>query len=60
MPSNDYDVQCSVSHVEGGLSDYAMELTEEELEALKEAVRSADGRKTEVKKAKIILGMFNE
>lgn len=60
MPSEDYDVQCSVATVEGGLSDYAMELTEEELTALREAVRSADGRKTETKKAKIILGMFNE
>lgn len=39
------------------LTDYVLELTEEELEALKVAVENADGRKTEVKQARRLLGV---
>ena len=42
---------------DGRIGDYALELTEEEANALKEAVRDADGRKSEVKLAREVLGL---
>jgi hypothetical protein len=41
----------------GREADYALELTEAEADALKEAVRDADGRKSEVKMAREVLGL---
>jgi len=42
---------------DGSLADYTLELTEEEAEALKEVVKDADGRKSEVKLARKVLGL---
>jgi len=42
---------------DGREADYAVELTEAEAEALKEAVKDADGRKSEVKTARRVLGL---
>jgi len=42
---------------DGSLHDYTLELTEKEAEALKEAVKDADGRKSEVKLARKVLGL---
>jgi len=42
---------------DGRDADYALELTEKEAEALKEAVKDADGRKSEVKLARQVLGL---
>ena len=41
----------------GRKADYALELTEAEADALKEAVKDADGRKSEVKLARKVLGL---
>ena len=41
-----------------GESDYVIELTEAELEALRETAREADGRKSEVKLAREVLGLY--
>jgi len=42
---------------DGRQADYALELTEKEAEALKEAVKDADGRKNEVKMARKLLAL---
>jgi len=42
---------------DGRDADYALELTEKEAEALREAVKDADGRKSEVKLAREALGL---
>lgn len=42
-----------------GRDDYNITLTEGEMDALKEAVRDADGRKGEVKKAREVLGIYD-
>lgn len=42
---------------DGRDADYALELTEREAEALKVAVKDADGRKSEVKLARKVLGL---
>jgi hypothetical protein len=42
---------------EVGLSDAVIELTDEELRALRETARDADGRKSEVKLARRVLGI---
>jgi hypothetical protein len=42
---------------DGRRADYALELTEKEAEALKAAVKDADGRKSEVKLARKVLGV---
>jgi len=42
---------------DGRHADYSLELTEKEAEALKEAVKDADGRKSEVKLARKVLGL---
>lgn len=42
---------------DGRHADYALELTEKEAEALKAAVQDADGRKSEVKLARKVLGL---
>lgn len=39
------------------IADHHLDLTEEELQALKEAARDADGRKSEVKLAREVLGV---
>lgn len=41
----------------GREADYALELTEKEAEALRAAVKDADGRKSEVKLAREVLGL---
>lgn len=46
-----------VSNNPGGVDDYIISCTEAELDALKEAVRDADGRKGEVKMARDVLGL---
>ena len=40
-----------------GMADYVLELSEAEAEALKDTVRSADGRRSEVKTARDALGL---
>jgi len=40
-----------------GMADVVLELDDDELEALREAVRDADGRRSEVKEARRILGV---
>jgi len=42
---------------DGRKADYALELTEAEAQALTEAVKDADGRKSEVKLAREVLGL---
>jgi len=42
---------------DGRKADYALELTEEEAQALKQVVKDADGRKSEVKTARAVLGL---
>lgn len=42
---------------DGRRADYALELTKEEAEALRETARDADGRKKEVQLAREILGV---
>lgn len=42
-----------------GRDDYVIPVTADELEALKAAVKDADGRKSEVKKAREILGIHS-
>lgn len=42
---------------DGRKADYALEMTEDEVEALKAAVKDADGRKSEVKTARNLLGL---
>jgi len=42
---------------DGREADYALELTKEEADALIKAVEDADGRKSEVKLAKKVLGI---
>ena len=42
---------------DGRLADYTLELSETEANALKEAVKDADGRKSEVKLAREVLGL---
>lgn len=42
---------------DGRDADYALELTEDEVVALKAAVKDADGRKGEIKKAREVLGL---
>lgn len=46
-----------VSMRDKGMADAVLELTESELEALRETARDADGRKSEVKKAREVLGV---
>lgn len=46
-----------VSNNPDGLDDYVISCTEKELEALREAVKDADGRKSEVKLAREVLGI---
>lgn len=46
-----------VSITSHGMSDYVLELTEEELAALRATVEDGDGRKSEVKVAKRVLGV---
>jgi hypothetical protein len=41
----------------GGLTDYVLELDESEMQALRAAVEDADGRLSEVREAKRILGV---
>jgi len=43
---------------EGALDDYHITCSQQELEALREAVKDADGRKSEVKLAREVLGMY--
>ncbi len=43
---------------EGALDDYHITCSQKELEALREAVDDADGRKSEVKVAREVLGMY--
>lgn len=42
---------------DGRRADYALEVTEREKEAIVAAVKDADGRKSEVKKAREALGV---
>jgi hypothetical protein len=42
---------------DGRQADYVLELTDKEAEALKQAVKDADGRKSEVKLAREVLGL---
>lgn len=42
---------------DGREADYALELTEAEAHALKEVVKDADGRKSETKTARRVLGL---
>jgi len=46
-----------VHKIEQGLSDAVIEITDEELRALRETARDADGRKSEVKLARQVLGI---
>lgn len=50
-------MKVSRSDTPGSLADYHIDLTEEEFEALKAAVKDADGRKSEVKLAREVLGL---
>lgn len=43
---------------DGRRADYALELTEKEAEAIKQVLRDADGRKSEVKLAREAVGVF--
>lgn len=43
---------------DGREADYAMELTEAEANALIQVVKDADGRKSEVKTARRVLGVY--
>ena len=47
----------ALSKTDRGMADYVLELSEEEAQALKEAVKDADGRKSEVKTAREALGL---
>ncbi len=44
---------------DGRDADWALEVTDEEREAIIAAVKDADGRKSEVKLAKEALGIYN-
>ena len=46
-----------VSDNPSALAEYHLDLTEEQLKALKVAVKDADGRKSEVKLARELLGV---
>ena len=46
-----------LSRKDCGMHDYVLELSEQEADALKKAVKDADGRKSEVKLARELLGL---
>lgn len=46
-----------VSELNSGLEDYTISVSEAELEALREVAREADGRKSETKLAREVLGI---
>lgn len=42
----------------GAMDEYVIELSEDELEALREVARRADGRRSETKTAREVLGIY--
>jgi len=46
-----------VHKLDSGMEDYNVTLTEKEMKALRDAVQDADGRKSEVKLAREVLGL---